>query len=151
MHRALRFRWILLTATLALAACSGASNAGFAPTRSDALPRVALPLERLASDPSKGKIKHIIIIVQENRSFDNMFNGYPGADTAQVGTIHTGQVVPLQQVSLAQGYNIAQNAAMSLQQLGHTHNLHLFGDRVDPSGFPNVLKGKDPEGKSRSH
>ncbi len=55
------------------------------------------------------------------------------------------------QMQDAQGYNIAQNAAMSLQQLGHTHNLHLFGDRVDPSGFPNVLKGKDPDGKSKSH
>lgn len=55
------------------------------------------------------------------------------------------------QMQDAQGYNIAQNAAMSLQQLGHTHNLHLFGDRVDPSGFPNVLKGKDPEGRSKAH
>ncbi len=51
----------------------------------------------------------------------------------------------------AQGYWTAQQAAMSLQQLGHTHNLVLFGDRVDPSGFPGVLKGKDPEGKSKAH
>jgi len=55
------------------------------------------------------------------------------------------------QMQDAQGYNTAQQAAMSLQQLGHTHNLHMFGDRVDPSGFPKVLKGKDPEGKSKSH
>ena len=55
------------------------------------------------------------------------------------------------QMQDAQGYGTAQQAAMSLQQLGHTHNLHLFGDRVDPSGFPGVLKGKDPEGRSKSH
>lgn len=55
------------------------------------------------------------------------------------------------QMQDAQGYNTAQQAAMSLQQLGHTHNLHLFGDRVDPSGFPAVLKGRDPEGKSKAH
>ena len=28
-----------------------------------------------------GKITHVVYIVQENRSFDNMFQGYPGADT----------------------------------------------------------------------
>jgi enoyl-CoA hydratase len=55
------------------------------------------------------------------------------------------------QMQDAQGYPVAQQAAMSLQQLGHTHNLHMFGDRVDPSGFPNVLKGKDPDNKSRAH
>ena len=27
------------------------------------------------------KIKHIVIIVQENREVDNFFNGFPGADT----------------------------------------------------------------------
>ncbi len=51
----------------------------------------------------------------------------------------------------AQGYWTAMQAAMSLQQLGHTHNLALFGDRVDPGGFPNVLKGKDPDGTSLAH
>ena len=55
------------------------------------------------------------------------------------------------QMQDAQGYWTAQQAAMSLQQLGHTHNLHMFGDRVDPSGFPNVLKGKDPERLSKAH
>jgi phospholipase C len=37
-----------------------------------------------------GPIKHIIVIVQENRSFDNMFNGFPGADTASVGQTKLG-------------------------------------------------------------
>ena len=30
-------------------------------------------------------IQHIVVIMQENRSFDNLFNGYPGADTVQGG------------------------------------------------------------------
>jgi phospholipase C len=30
--------------------------------------------------PAKGKIEHIIMIVQENRSFDHYFGTYPGAD-----------------------------------------------------------------------
>jgi phospholipase C len=37
-------------------------------------------------------IQHVIVIVQENRSFDNMFNGFPGADTAQTGQSQGGAV-----------------------------------------------------------
>ena len=31
------------------------------------------------------KIKHIVVIMQENRSFDNLFHGFPGADTVDSG------------------------------------------------------------------
>jgi phospholipase C len=37
-----------------------------------------------------GPIQHVIIVVQENRSFDNMFNGFPGADTVTVGQTKLG-------------------------------------------------------------
>ncbi len=30
-------------------------------------------------------IKHVVVIIQENRSFDNLFQGYPGADTQSWG------------------------------------------------------------------
>ena len=30
-------------------------------------------------------IQHVVIIMQENRTFDNLFNGFPGADTVQSG------------------------------------------------------------------
>jgi enoyl-CoA hydratase len=40
----------------------------------------------------------------------------------------------------AQGFWPALQAAMSLQQLAHTHNLFRFGIRVDPSGFPSTVK-----------
>ncbi len=39
---------------------------------------------------SFARIKHVVIIVQENRTFDDLFNGFPGADTAQSGVDHTG-------------------------------------------------------------
>jgi phospholipase C len=38
------------------------------------------------------KIKHVVIIVQENRSVDNFFNGFPGADTVASGMSHGGEV-----------------------------------------------------------
>jgi phospholipase C len=42
-----------------------------------------------------GPISHVLILVQENRSFDNLFSGFPGADSATSGRTHTGQIVPL--------------------------------------------------------
>jgi phospholipase C len=44
-------------------------------------------------------IQHIVIIMMENRSFDNLFNGFPGADTAQSG-MNGSQSIALKPVSL---------------------------------------------------
>jgi phospholipase C len=41
-------------------------------------------------------IQHIIFIVKENRSFDNYFGQFPGADGATTGILSTGQVMTLQ-------------------------------------------------------
>ncbi len=43
--------------------------------------------------------------MQENRSFDNLFNGFPGADTVQSGTSH-GVTVPLQPIPFEQGTDL---------------------------------------------
>ena len=44
-------------------------------------------------------IQHIVVIMQENRTLDDMFNGFPGADTAQSG-LSGGAVVNLTKVPL---------------------------------------------------
>jgi phospholipase C len=60
--------------------------------------------------PADGSpIEHVVIIMQENRSFDNLFNGFPGADTAQLG-MRDGVPVPLQPLHLG-----------DKQDLGHSH------------------------------
>jgi phospholipase C len=41
------------------------------------------------------KINHIIIIIKENRTFDNYFGTFPGVDGVTAGRISTGAVVPL--------------------------------------------------------
>jgi phospholipase C len=41
------------------------------------------------------KIKHIIIIDKENRSFDEIFGRFPGADGATTGPLPDGHIVPL--------------------------------------------------------
>ncbi|HLI03433.1 MAG TPA: alkaline phosphatase family protein, partial [Terracidiphilus sp.] len=44
-------------------------------------------------------IEHVVVIMQENRSFDNLFNGFPGADTVQSG-MNGSTEIPLKPVSL---------------------------------------------------
>ncbi|MBV8067242.1 MAG: hypothetical protein JO113_04635, partial [Candidatus Eremiobacteraeota bacterium] len=58
-----------------------------------------------------GKIEHVVYVVQENRSFDDLFQGYPGADTASSGENSYGQRVKLQPVSLKTPYEIDHSAA----------------------------------------
>ena len=41
-------------------------------------------------------IKHVVIVIQENRSVDNLFNGLPGADTVPVGIGKNGTQYTLQ-------------------------------------------------------
>ena len=44
-------------------------------------------------------LRHVVIIVQENRSFDSLFAGYPGANAPMSGTMSTGQTVALHPVN----------------------------------------------------
>ena len=62
----------LLTAASALAACSGLTGARSVPATLSQLENRSLSAD---TSPSK-KLKHIVVIVQENRSMDNLFNGF---------------------------------------------------------------------------
>ena len=86
-------RALVVAAAFAFSACSGNPAAppgsGFA--------GILAP----ARSPASGKISHVVIIIQENRSFDNLFQGYPGADTQSYGYTSTGQKVALAPTDLA--------------------------------------------------
>lgn len=53
------------------------------------------------SPSGSGAVQHVVIIIQENRSVDDLFNGFPGADTAQTGQTHDGHTIRLASRSLA--------------------------------------------------
>lgn len=82
----------------ALTACGGAT--GGAPAGG---PAATLGRSPKTSSP----IKHVVIIVQENRTVDDLFNGLPGADTAQSGQNSHGQTVELQPESLVAPYDLS--------------------------------------------
>jgi phospholipase C len=45
--------------------------------------------------PDITQIDHIVFLLRENRTFDNLFGLFPGADGATEATISTGAVIPL--------------------------------------------------------
>jgi phospholipase C len=56
------------------------------------------------------KISHVVYIVQEGRSFNDLFQGYPGALTSSTGKISNGKTIALSPVSLKTRYRIATSA-----------------------------------------
>jgi phospholipase C len=63
-------------------------------------------LEQHTRRAQASPIDHVVIIVQENRSTDNLFHHLPGADTADSGMNSEGQVIQLQPVALAARYDL---------------------------------------------
>jgi phospholipase C len=53
-----------------------------------------------------GEIQHVVIIVQENRSVDDLFSGFPGADTAASGTNASGETISLVQTPLTAPFDL---------------------------------------------
>jgi phospholipase C len=47
-----------------------------------------------APNPPSGKIQHVVILLQENRSFNTLFMGFPGADTATSGPCKIAKYAP---------------------------------------------------------
>jgi phospholipase C len=73
-----------------------------------------LSVQRAVADglPIGHYIKHVVIIIQENRSFENIFAGFPNADAPMYGYLHNGKKINLQShnfdgADLAHGYAAA--------------------------------------------
>src|SRR5580692_8388738 len=94
----------MVATALTVGACSFETQSTLPYMRSD----VAL---RALNAAGAGKIAHIVYIVQENRSFDNLFQGYPGADTVSSGKDSHGETIQLQPVHLSRHYVIDHSAS----------------------------------------
>jgi phospholipase C len=90
-------------------------------------------------DSPRNVIQHVVIIVQENRSFDNLFAGFPGADTAMQGLCkpapHTGcrvaHEIPLKAIPLAEGVPPSQQGAG--KDICHSHQCFKLECDLDRS------------------
>jgi phospholipase C len=96
--------------------------------------RDGAPLSALSATGA-GKITHVVYIVQENRSFDNMFQGYPGADTVSSGENSSGKKITLKPVSLSRQYVIDHSAQAMFAACNGTGDLP--GTDCNMNGFNN--------------
>jgi phospholipase C len=85
------------------------------------------------SSTGAGKITHIVYIVQENRSFNDLFQGYPGAYTVPTGKLSNGKSVALTPVSLATQYDIDHSAEAMFAACNGTGKLP--GTKCRMNGF----------------
>ena len=101
----------------------------------------------LVSGSGQGKIKHVVYIVQENRSFNDLFMGYPNARTSTTAKTSTGQTITLQPVSLTLGYDI-DHTALGMFLSCNAPAKDLPGTHCKMDGFNKVpLQGGPPNGQ----
>ncbi len=149
----MRCNWPLGLAALALflSACNGNGNlAGTTPT----LPAANIPpaadsgpahppqigaMTRARRSSASGKIKHVIIIVQENRSFNNLFYGFPGATTATYGYNSSNQKITLQPVGLETTWDLDHSSGSFFAACNGTGSFP--GTDCQMNGFNNEYVG----------
>ncbi|MGP8099941.1 MAG: alkaline phosphatase family protein, partial [Candidatus Cybelea sp.] len=119
---------LLVAASAGIAACAGggSANGSYAP----------IPAKRVAS--SSSPIRHVIIVIQENRSFDNLFATFPGADGATTGE---AEAVPVSEQSQCPIYheetvNLTEGNLAVGDDFGHKYSdLQIDYDNANMDGF----------------
>jgi phospholipase C len=94
-----------------------------------------------ATSLANGPIKHVVFLVKENRSFDNFFGRYPGADGTTTGkTLSNGKTntIPLKNAVDVQAHDITHGFVAGMESID--------GGRMD--GFNTILYGTDLSGYS---
>ncbi len=98
-------------AALSLAACaSGASiGLGSLPSTGDLPP----------ASRGSNKIEHVVLVIQENRSFDDFFATFPGADGTTQGSTSSGRTVALKRVDLEEPCDFGHSRKGFLRDYDH--------------------------------
>ena len=93
-------------------------------------------------------VQHVVIIMQINRTPDNLFHGLPaqlpGADIANSGLNSKGQTIPLTAVALANTYDLSHRHS-AFQDMYDNGRL----DGADPAGNRASAEMKTPRDHSR--
>src|SRR5580698_1084671 len=78
------------------------------------------------------EIKHVVIFIKENRSFDNYFGKFPGATGATTGVTSTGAVVPLLPAPDVEASDLCHEASCTVTAIngGKMNGFNLMQDSV---------------------
>src|SRR3984957_10729525 len=136
MIRLVRYVLWMGSAVAMLAGCGGSQSSLPYMQSSSAL--------RFLAGTGAGKITHVVYIVQENRSFNDLFNGYPGAYTVKRGEISTGQTIKLKPVPLSDQYTIDHSLEAFIAACNGTGSLP--GTDCRNNGFNNEENFNGPRG-----
>ena len=107
---------LVLAGILVLGACTSGSeppteNAARSPESSvsSAEPSASPtgPLSKV--ELARQKIKKVVFVVKENRTFDHMFGRFPGAKGVTSGELHDGAVIPLKRATDALSHDIGHD------------------------------------------
>jgi phospholipase C len=80
---------------------------------------IFLSLSSCGSPGSQQAIQYVVVIVQENRTPDNLFHGLPHADIANSGVNSQGETIPLMPVDLASDYDLDHSYQSFLRMYDH--------------------------------
>jgi phospholipase C len=91
---------------------------------------------------AQSQIKNVVVILQENRTPDNLFHGLPGADIANSGMNSKGQIITLEPIPLANNYDLnhAHPAFVTMYDNGKMDG----ADKVKVSCIPNAKNCPPP-------
>jgi phospholipase C len=128
-------RNVLFAFTFAAGAVAlGACGRTFGPSQSN-----VSQFESSHSASGINKIQHVVIIIQENRSFDNLFEGFPGADTQSYGYATNGDKIQLRPIGLATTWDVAHDLEGFLTACNGTGTIP--GTNCRMNGFNNEWVG----------
>ena len=121
----------MLAGVLAACAAHGASGV-YLPAASDALHPISFA-------SGKSPIKHIVIIVQENRSFENIFAGFPGdAKYAPTFGYYGKKRIKLGTVEFAPYHNLSHFYTPAVEAYDHG-KMNAFNGKVESYGSLGTL------------
>ena len=120
---------MVIALAVTVAACSSSN-----PTN-NSLPVSSRAARRATASP----IQHVVFIIQENRSFNNLFMGYPGATTQNYGYDQQGDKISLQPIDLSTGWDIAHNSQSFVEDCDGTGSLP--GTNCTNDGWNNEQAG----------
>ncbi len=120
-------------AMVSVAGCRGVGASG----RESTIPFAGVQRGKVTIDPMHrtplDKIKHIVIVIQENRTVENLFYDYPGAMTVKFGYGSKGQKIPIGQIPLATNWDFQHNSTTFFQSCNGTGKIP--GTKCRMNGF----------------
>ncbi len=102
--------------------------------------------------PPRDLIKHVVFVIQENRSLDNLFNGFPGADTVTYGRRHDNSVISLHPTSLNVPVDVdhARQTFLNSYNGGRMNGFDLIGT-VPPQGTGDFPYAYVPQSETKPY